>query len=205
MATRSQPAYIGSVRIFLILLFTNAYLCIVIKKEQMKTKRDINDFQIGDGTWHEDYHVFAFPEYPSIKASVSESMSTESVYVTYTDESTLKSITMRFSGHANNAVRFGFQLSSDEPKEAVLSAIGYMKRVFVNDVVAKVPSRKLKSYEMADVEEADMTEEDIISLGVGADISHLVGKRIKGTNRVVKGDKVRGSVQVTGKYIYEKI
>lgn len=168
-------------------------------------KTDKNGFQIGDGTWHTPFHVFEFPEYPSIEASVSKSLGTESVYVKYVDNATSKSITMRFSGHVNNAVRFGLELSSAAPREAVLHALGYMSRTFVHDVIAKVSTRRLKAEELESCESTDMTEAEILALGIGADISHLVGKRVKGTDRVVKGNKVRGSEQVTGKYIYEKI
>lgn len=153
-------------------------------------KTDRNGNFIGDGSFHATYDVIDFSkEYPQIKSRVSKSNTTESVYVTYS--SGLKSITLRFSNHENNAVKFGDQLNGYiASKDEILYHLGLKKRVFIPDTRLSVPYQQIKQKEVKNYEQAPLTIQEIYSLGEGADISKYKGKIAKNSNYLITGDKI---------------
>ncbi len=186
------------------------------KKNDLKTDRRGN--YIGDGSFHVDYNVTDFSKkYPQIKSEVNESDTTESVYVTYRNTDNNKKVTLRFSDHENNAVKWGDQLdgrwtSNDE----ILYHLGLKEREFIPDKYLSVPYRQIKKKEMKNYEEAPLTIQEIYALGKDADLSEYKGKLAKNSNYLIEGDKITeheivrrdpllGYTYRTGKYIYRDI
>ena len=168
---------------------------------------------LGDGSWHVDYDVFDFFEYPEVSNSVSKSASTESVYVTYHNSKNDKSITLRFSNHANNAVKFGDQLNGyTASKQEVMYFLGLIKRTFMPKTKLSISWYKIPKKDMQNYEMGDKTLPELYALGEGADISKYKGKLAKDSNALITGDKVElveetklnafGQQYSLGKYIY---
>ena len=84
---------------------------------------------IGDGKYTHDYSIYTFVDYPQIVSSVSKSDTTESVYVTYFNKENNKQVTVRFSDHNDNGIRFGIYLPGGcNPKE-ILAKLGLVRVV----------------------------------------------------------------------------
>lgn len=157
-----------------------------------KTKQDRKGNEIGDGSFHSDYEVFEFTDYPSVSAKVDKSETTESVYVKYTNSLNNETITVRFSNHENNAMKFGDQLNGFlATRNEVLARLDLIDRVFIPDTYLSISNTQVKRSETHLYEESDLTIQEMYELGENADLSAHVGKRAKGSNRVIKGDKVQ--------------
>ena len=74
------------------------------------TREDQYGSSIGNGTSHVQYHAINTAAFPQVNVTVNTSGTTESVYVTYTNNDNAMSTTVRFSNHMSNAVMFGDQL-----------------------------------------------------------------------------------------------
>jgi len=184
------------------------------KLKIMKTREDRNGNAILDGSWNINYSVIDFSDYSQISHRVSNSETTESVYVTYTNEENGLSATVRFSLHENNAVKFGDQLDGNFVSEhEVLARLGLMKRVFIPNTYLSIDNRKVKFSDIALYEEAELTIKEMYAMGAGADLSQFTGKLAKGSNYLILGTKVTEvidfkvnsfglKVQI-GRYIYE--
>jgi hypothetical protein len=180
-------------------------------EEEPKTDRKGNE--IGDGSFHVPHKVIEFPENDKIRATVSKSDTTESVYVTYTNEDNGKSITTRFSNHENNAVKFGDQLNGDiAKKDEILFHLGLKDRTFVPNTYLSIFKQAVARKNLDKYEEADKTIKELYDLGEGADISKYKGKIAKGSNYLILGDTVTkeeekgrdafGGETRKGKFIY---
>ncbi|MDR0509541.1 MAG: hypothetical protein LBH06_00425 [Rikenellaceae bacterium] len=146
---------------------------------------------IGDGSWHYEPKVFDFPEYPQISVSVSYSNTTESSYVRYNNTNNGRSITVRFSGHGNNATKFGDQLNGDlTGRDEVLYRLGLKGKNVERVPFPLVPTRMVKKKEVGNYGTTDKTLDEIAAPGIGADISEYNGKVIKGTSLLITGDRV---------------
>jgi hypothetical protein len=182
----------------------------------MKSKQDRSGNFIGDGSWNVDYTLFDFTDYPQINNSVSKSETTESVYVTYYNKDNNNSITLRFSEHDNNAVKFGDQLNGYfASKNEILAHLGLMKRTFVPIKKAFIKSQMVSKKNINKYEFADKTISEMYAMGVGADISKYNGKIAKGSNYLINDNFVGeytkqrknafGDFVDIGNYIYEKM
>ena len=199
----------------------NTYQAIRWVKPETASKKiyrtDRSGNPIGDGSYHHNYDIRNFGnKYPEIKHTVNLSQSTESVYVTYSSPKTHKSVTLRFSDHENNAVKFGDQLhgilaSDDE----VLYKLGYKKRTFIPKKRLFIGTQQIAKKKLKDYEEADKTIQELYALGAGADLSKYKGKRAKGSNYLILDDKVGEYIETRrnflgnevqiGDYVYEDI
>ena len=180
----------------------------------MKALTDRNDNLIGDGTYHVEHHIIDLENYPQVSYTVSRSNTSETVYVKYFNSENGKEITVRFSWHENNAVKFGDQLngytaSSDE----ILYRLGLKTRTFIPNTFLAIAKRMVKKVEMKNYEEADLTIQEMYALGAGADISDHTGKLAKGSNWLIEGTEIVeheetrtdhfGNKVRIGKYIYK--
>lgn len=177
----------------------------------MATDRLGNEIIKGD--YNVSYSVFEFENHPQVYSSVSESETTESVYVTYGNSENGNRITVRFSTHVNNAVEFGDQLDGNfASRDEVLCHLGLKKRTFIPKKRPYIKASQVKRILANNYEEAELTMSEMYDLGLGADLSKFVGKRTKGGNWVICGDRVEElietrqnrlgqSVQI-GDYIY---
>lgn len=187
-----------------------------ISGEKLQVKLDRDGNQIGDGSYHASYNTIDFPGYPQVSSSVSKSQSTESVYVTYTNSDNGKTVTVRFSNHENNAVKFGDQLDGNyATKGEILYHLGLINRTFVPDTRLFIDKRMVKDKEVGNYQEADLTIGEMYALGKDADISQYKGMLAKGSKYLILGDKVveekqtginaLGQTVYRGKFIYDKI
>lgn len=178
----------------------------------MTTKFDREGNIIGDGTFHADYAVLDLSSY-GVLSEVSKSDNSESVYIIYSCASTRKAITVRFSNHNNNAVKFGDQLNGYiTTADEILYRLGLKKAVFVPDTYLYIPSQMVAKKNLRNYEEADLTIQEMYALGRDADISMYKGKIAKGGNYLILGDTVKeyerkgrdafGREVVIGNYIY---
>jgi hypothetical protein len=137
--------------------------------------------------------------YPNISYKVDESASTESVYVTYTNndpkypENERPKVTVRYSNHDSNAVKFGDQLRGEAVERnngELLYRLGLKEREWIPAPSVPTQTVSKKDLENGTYEESGLTERDIMLLPVGADIAEHKGKLIKGTNKLILVDKV---------------
>ena len=181
-----------------------------------KIRLDRSGNEIGSGNWHKAYKVFDFDDYPYISHRVDKSNSTESVYVTYSNNENGKSIKVRFSSHENNATKFGDELDGDfATKLQVLYHLGLAKRTFIPNTYLSIQKRKIAKKELGKYEVADKTIQELFALGEGADISEFKGKIAKNSNYLLLGDLVTrekeevidslGREVILGKYEYDEI
>lgn len=190
---------------------------LVKKMEQGGTiKQDRSGNYIGDGSYHVDFNVFDFKEYPQISTNVSKSSTTESVYVTYRNENDDNSITLRFSTHENNAVKFGDQLNGYiASRDEVLAHLGLKKRIFIPKKYLRIESRQVAKNKIQDFEMADKTIQELYDLGANTDISKYKNKLAKNSNLLILGDRVEeleetrrdafGNPVKIGTYIYSDL
>ncbi len=168
-----------------------------------KAKTDKSGNPIGDGNFHVDYFVEDMTEYPQVKISVSKSDSTESVYVRYFNEDNAESITLRFSMHENNAVKFGYQLNGyTASKNDILYELGLINRKFVPNTYLSITKRQVKKVDLPKYEESNLSIKEMYDLGEGADISMHKGKIAKGSNYLIQGDTVEKIIADTGRFEY---
>lgn len=189
-----------------------------LKAENNKINTDRNGNFIGDGSIHNDYSISDFSKYPQITHSVSKSNTTESVYVTYKNTENRKFVTLRFSGHNNNAVKFGDELNGDTTSDnEILYRLGLKQRKFVPIKHKIIPTQQVskKKIEDGSYQEADVTMQQLYDLPAGSDISEYKGKIAKDSNYLITGDKVQeytetdknafGDVTKVGDYEYYDI
>lgn len=152
--------------------------------------------EIIKGDYNVSYNVFDFPQYPQVYSSVSKSETTESVYVTYSNAENDTKITVRFSNHINNAVEFGDQLNGNfATANEVLCHLGLKRRTFVPRTKLYIKASQVKKTLLSNYEEADLTISEMYNLGKDADISKYIGKRTKGGNWIILGDKVEEMIE----------
>lgn len=180
-----------------------------------KAKEDRYGNFIGDGKFHHDYKVEEFPEFPQVSSRVQMADTTESVYVYYTNNDNGKSICCRFSWHMCNAVELGDMLNGNiATADEILFHLGLRHRTFVPDTRLIIGFYCVAYKKMsADIEEADLTLSEMYALGEGAVLSAYVGKRAKGSNRIITSSKVEkvevtttdrfGIKRTVGHYVYE--
>ena len=179
----------------------------------MKTREDRSGNIIGDGSWSVESTIFDFNEYPQIQSETSHSETTETVYVTYINKDNNKRITVRFSLHENNAVKFGDQLDGNfASKNEILYHLGLKKRTFIPNTRPYIHTQMVAKKKLGDYEEFDLTIKEIYELGVGADLSNYKGKIAKGSNYLILSDRVElceekkrnmlGQEVYIGKYVY---
>ena len=160
---------------------------------------DADGNMIGDGSIHRPYNIVDFSNYPQIAHSVSKSTSTESVYVTYRNEETGDKAVVRFSGHNNNATRFGDQMvgwDNDSPyakrKEDELKyRLGLMDKTLKYGTYIGTRSVSNADLESGKYEEADITLAELYALPAGTDISQHTGKLAKGSRELILGEVVK--------------
>jgi hypothetical protein len=184
--------------------------------QQMSVRFDRSGNPIGDGSWNIEPTVFSFEEFPQVESSISLSETTESSYVKYSNKENERSITVRFSHHENNAVKFGDQLDGYfATKDEILAHLGLKKRVFIPETSKSIGAYQVKKANVSQYEVVDKTIQEIYELPIGADLSPYKGKVAKNSNWVIGGDVVievpvkrqnaiGQSVQV-GKYEYQDI
>ena len=185
--------------------------------EKMVNKVDRDGNPIGDGSWHKNYKVDEVAlSYPNISYKVDKSASTESVYVTYTNndpkypENERPKVTVRYSNHDSNAVKFGDQLRGHEFDEStpvgkrmaerqtniLLTRLGLKKAVPVYGKY--IPNRMVSNREIEQgiYEETDKTIQEMYDLPIGTDISQYKGKVAKGSRYLIEGNEVeRGQIK----------
>lgn len=182
----------------------------------MKATTDRNDNLIGSGNYHVEHTVYDFPEFPSIQSTVTESNTSETVYIRYANRENGRNVTVRFSWHINNAVEFGDQLDGNTTsRDEVLYRLGLMRRTFIPNSFLFIGKRMVKKSAMKNYEEADLTIGEMYELGEDADLSRFVGKLAKGSNYLITSSKVDkvlesrtdrlGNTVYCGKYIYEQL
>ena len=160
---------------------------------------DADGNMIGDGSIHRPYNIVDFSNYPQIAHSVSKSISTESVYVTYRNEETGDKAVVRFSGHNNNATRFGDQMvgwDNDSPYAKRLEnelkyRLGLMDKTLKYGTHIGTRSVSNADLESGKYEEADITLAELYALPAGTDISQHTGKLAKGSRELILGDVVK--------------
>lgn len=169
---------------------------------------------IGDGKFHTAYDVIDFSDYPQITIKITESNTSETVYIQYTNTENSQNITVRFSWHENNAVRFGDQLNGFlASKNEILAHLGLKKRTFVANTylsISKICISKKKTHLYS---ECDLSISEMYAMGVGADLSNYTNKLAKGSNFLITGSPVEllaqtrqnalGAWVEVGDYIYE--
>lgn len=166
-----------------------------------RTDRDGNP--IGDGDWHMNYFVREFPEYPQISSRVDKSVTTESVYVTYTNADNGRSVKVRFSGHRSNAERFGDVLTGGAPRGEILYRLGLATKEWQPFGYVPIGTISNKQIAEGNYEVADKTRAELERLPKGTDISEYKGKLVPGEpNRIYTGTFV-GESQSAGIYIYK--
>jgi len=183
----------------------------------MKTARtDRSGNPILDGTWNIEPTIFNFPEFPQVSNSISNSATTETTYVTYSNIENGKSITVRFSLHENNATKFGDQLDGNfATKDEVLFALGLVGRIFVPETFLFISKQMVKKADMANYQEAELTINEMYDLGENADLTNFVGKLAKGSNWLIQGNTITKMENISldilgrtirrGSYIYTSI
>lgn len=169
----------------------------------MKERFDENGMMIGDGNTHCTFNIEDFTGYP-IKATVSESLSTESVYVTYLNTETLALAKVRFSSHICNDVKFGAVVDgrSSDARNEILYRLGFLNRRTVYKKFNWISRQSVAKKKLHLYEECDKTFEELRSLPTGTDISEYKGKLLKGTAEVITCDKVFELFSKVGKIEY---
>lgn len=160
---------------------------------------------IGDGDWHISPTIIDFSEFPNISTSVSESASTESVYVTYTNNDNGKKITVRFSFHENNAVKFGDQLNGFLASKAeVLYHLGLRTRKFIPRKELSI-ARNTVGKKVGNYERSDFTLAQLFARGEGASLEDVKGKLLKDRDEVIVGGRVNSYTSPWGDYVYDDV
>lgn len=188
-----------------------------VRYAKKEPKADRSGNYIGDGSWHVEHGVEPFEEYPQITSSVSESPTTESVYVTYYNTDNGKRVTVRFSNHENNATKYGDQLDGYASRDEILYRLGLRKREFVPKKRAWIPTRQVSKKDLAAQKypESDYTIQELYKkVEQGESIADEIGKVSKGSNYLIQGD---GSIEEEtrinefgekvriGYYVYKKL
>lgn len=150
------------------------------------TREDQYGSSIGNGTSHVQYHAINTAAFPQVNVTVNTSGTTESVYVTYTNNDNAMSTTVRFSNHMSNAVMFGDQLDGALATDLqILFRIGLASRTFAPSTSVVIETKQIKKAIMSQYEECALTMQELYALGEGADISAHTGKLAKGSNRII--------------------
>jgi hypothetical protein len=184
--------------------------------EAVRLRTDRSGNEIGDGGWNVEPEIMDFKEYPQITSNVNKSQTTESTYVTYTNKDNSKSITVRFSNHENNAVKFGDQLNGyTATANQILYKLGLKTRDFIPEKYLSIWATQVKRKDVGNYEMADKTMPELYALGKDADLSDYKGKVAKNSNWLILGDKVSELDKTTrdafgnsvrlGKYEYHDI
>lgn len=178
--------------------------------DDIRYREDRNGQPIGDGSVHFPYEVVDFSGYPQISHRVSESVGTESVYVTYTNEDTGAKATVRFSGHENNATKFGDQLSGwynnspvkQQMENELKYRLGLVDRKYI--YAKSIPTRSVSNKELAagTYPEADKTIQELYELPVGTDLAQYKGKLAKGSRYLITGGKVKENRSRVASVVY---
>ncbi|MDR2594541.1 MAG: hypothetical protein LBC87_07215 [Fibromonadaceae bacterium] len=181
----------------------------------MEAKFDKKGNAIGDGKHHIKPIVLQFPNHPEIKSEVGFSQSSESSYVYYTNKNNGKRISVRFSMHENNAVKFGDQLNGYlATEDEILFHLGFKKRTFIPAVELSIAHNQVSLKKLDKYEMLSETLADLFKLGAGADLSNYYGK-VTADLKLITGKRVNsykkesknlvGEWVEVGKYIYEDL
>jgi hypothetical protein len=158
-----------------------------------KVRTDKEGNYIGDGAFHNQYHIEDMSMYADVDVRLEKSNTSESVYVVYTRAvgSEIKSIKVRFSNHNNNGVRLGMELDGNfASREEILYHLDYATREFIPQTQLMIASRQVKKVLIPTFEECDKTMRELYAMGKDADLSAYVGKLAKGSNYLIQGTKV---------------
>ncbi len=174
-----------------------------VGQKDMRTKEDENGNAIGDGTEHMPYDIENFGGY-GIRHIVEEAATSESVYVTYIDTQSGKSAKVRFSGHISNDVKEGLVIDGRglNVRDEILYRLGHKSKEWCPFIVAYVCKEAVGKKRIANFEVGPMTLDEILALPVGTDINECKGKIAKGSNWLIKNDKVI-AVERGGRWIYK--
>lgn len=154
----------------------------------MKAREDKNGNMISETNIA--YEVLDFTAY-NVASSVSNSETTESVYVRYQNNDNGMSVTVRFSNHTCNAVLFGDKLDGNtSTRDEILFHLGLKTRTFVQRTYLFIGSRQVGKKDLNKYEESDLTIKEMYALGANADLSVHNGKLAKGSNYLVLDNKV---------------
>lgn len=170
-----------------------------MKKERV----DENGTAIGYGDIHANYVVENMEGLP-VRVKVTESSNTESVYVKYyrtdgkslpiLDDNYAGCVTVRFSQHMCNGVKFGNYILGDlrnGNRNEVLYRLGFISKERVEVKAPFVFTRNIKKSAAAECEVCPLTMGDLTALPVGTDISKYNGMPLPGTeNIIIASDKV---------------
>ena len=172
-------------------------------KTTMKERYDENGMLIGDGSTHCTYYIEDFGSMP-ICTIVNESLSSESVYISYVNTETNESVKVRFSSHISNDVKFGAVIDgySGNVRNEILYRLGFISREFVPHYTNHIHTQYVAKKKLHLYEECDKSLAELVALPEGTDISAYRGKRIKGTNEIITSDTVL-SIQCGGHYEYK--
>jgi len=162
------------------------------------------------GAWNCDYSI---EKIEGVTVSISESETTESVYVTYENNENGKKVKVRFSLHENNATKFGDQLDGNiATRNEILYRLGMINRTFVQASRKMIHTRMVAKRDMKNFEFAPITISEMYQMPVGSDLSEFTGKIAKDSNYVILGSKVEemmetgvdcfGNAVKKGNYIY---
>lgn len=178
----------------------------------MKTDKAGN--YIGDGTYHSSFNVIDLSQY-GVTSHVEKSSTTESVYVYYYLGQ--EKVTVRYSDHECNAIKFGDVLDGNILNvDELMFRLGLKKRIFIPLVRKYIDTRKVKKSEIGTkFEVSDVTIQELYAMPADTDITQYKGKVCKGSNYLVLGDSVKESEEMRlnmfgepvaiGTYVYSNI
>lgn len=123
-----------------------------------------------------------------IHTSISKSETTESVYVYYRNPENDNSVTVRFSHHENNGVKFGDQLDGySATLNEIKYRLGLINRRFIPEKRKTINCYRVKKVVAAEMIEAPYTIQELYAMPIGTDLSEFKGMVAKGSNWVIDG------------------
>jgi hypothetical protein len=177
----------------------------------MKAREDKHGNPIGDGSRHVGYDVYDFSERGDIKVSVSESVTSESVYVYYRFGDRVA--TVRYSDHICGGVIDGAYILGGTPYtgKEILAALGFIRKVWRPNAYVEV-GQTVKKSRRGEYAMCPLTRAELRAKGVGADIGEYTGMLVEvgeiGTGQSyapVSGGKVVASDnRYDGEWAYEE-
>lgn len=168
-----------------------------------RQKSDRYGNQIGDGSWHTLYLVHEFPDYPQVKSRVDKSITTESVYVTYTNVDNGRSVSVRFSGHSSNAELFGDVLTGSAPYGEIMYRLGLATKEWYPFGYVPIETISRKKIAEGNYEVADKTRSELQHLPIGTDISEYKGKLVPDIPNCIYTGTYVGEDKHRGIYLYK--
>lgn len=157
----------------------------------------------GDGTWHNSHIIEDMSGLP-VRVNVCRADTTESVYVKYrrtdgkplrlNDDNNSGCVTVRFSTHDCNGVKFGLYVKGDEVKgnrNEVLYRLGFIDMHIEYVYASFAPTSFCKKSKIKYLPVAPITLAELEQLPEGTDISHMNGMYLSDTvNTIIAGDVI---------------